>query len=207
MLTVEQKKICDALGVKGADVEAKLAAKTATAANAAGARPPLLHQVGVARVGIRAGLSALATDPAAARRHFAAARFSLGGALECLATPSTLAAVDRVASGMNDMARGELMIGVARRERIAIMRADGRQVIDEALTGGLGGDVNDRTSPAELARRAAEALAEFLANPDADDSWQLLAEAGALLTAALERGAPPYAAREHQEDASRRRGF
>jgi hypothetical protein len=212
MLTPEQRNICNALGIGERAMEAALAAKSATAANAAGARPSrdrfkLRHFIGVAGLSLREGLRNLPVDPAAARRHFAGGQFYLASVLEECAPAAVIRGVDAVAA-QSSVPRSRLLIvcsaSYARRNGVAIMRADSFQVIQEQL-GRVQGDVSGYTTPAQLISRAIEALQSW--TPDAPDGWVLLAEAAALISIVIEREAPAFANRPHDDEESRRRRF
>jgi hypothetical protein len=80
----------------------------------------------------------------------------------------------------------------------------GRQVIDEAserlsASKELPG-ADDDVSPAELVGPARDDIDQFLADPDADGAYELLASAAARIESALERCAPPYSERTGEGD-------
>jgi hypothetical protein len=88
---------------------------------------------------------------------------------------------------------GQPMVLAARLQKNSAQRGIvGPQIVDEAFAEHRDELENDSVDHRALVLEAAKSIGQFLAKPDAPDSWKILARAAAMLTGALDRIGPAY---------------
>jgi hypothetical protein len=104
-------------------------------------------------------------------------------------------AADRILANLN-IEPDRFLAASLRRAANSAGAPKGRQVVGEALDAM---DDNEE-NPKNLVGQARDAIDAFLNSDDPQQEWDALAQAGALLTLALERLAPAFADRTHLDD-------
>jgi hypothetical protein len=88
---------------------------------------------------------------------------------------------------------GAPMVLAARLQKDSVQRGIvGPQIVDEAFAEHRDELENNSVDHRALCLEAQKSITQFLAKPDAPDSWKILARAAAMLTGALDRIGPAY---------------